>query len=224
MKLLITGATGMVGSELVRQAILDNDVTHILALTRKPLDIQHAKIRSIIHKDFLDYGTVLQELKEADVCAWCLGVSQLQVSKEQYHLITYDYTMAAAKAMLSVNPNITFVFVSGEGADQTGKTRTLFGKVKGQAEKDLAELPFEKLIIVRPGGIQPITKNPNAPFLYKLFYSFYPVFKLLTPSKVITSVELAKAILIATRTKTGKVLLNNRELKEILKERKTTVQ
>jgi uncharacterized protein YbjT (DUF2867 family) len=218
MNLLITGATGMVGSELVRQAIVDNDVTSITALTRNSLDIHHPKLRNILHRDFLDYSSLHSVLAQADVCAWCLGVSQLQVSKEQYHVITYDYTMAAAKAMLSLNPKICFVFVSGEGADQTGKTRALFGRVKGKAEKDLMELPFEKLIIARPGGIQPITKNPNAPFLYKVFYSFYPIFKWLTPSKVITSVELARAILLAARIKTGKIILDNKELKDLSKQ------
>ena len=216
MKLLITGATGMGGSELLRQALTDNDVSSIVALSRRPLDIQHSKLKTIIHKNFLDYSEVSSLFSDCDVCAWCLGVSQLQVSKEEYNVITYDYTIAAARAMLTSNPQISFVFVSGDGADQTGKARTLFGKVKGKAEKDLMEMPFQKLIIVRPGGIQPITKNPRAPFLYKVFYSFYPIFKILTPSKVITSVELARAILIAAKTKQGKVLLENHELKQLL--------
>ena len=119
--------------------------------------------------------------------------------------------------LLAANPKICFVFVSGEGADQSGKAKTLFGRVKGQAEKDLVALPFRKLIIARPGGIQPMTKNSRAPFLYKIFYSFYPVFKILTPSKVITSIELAKAILLAAKTKTGKILLDNKGLKDLLK-------
>jgi uncharacterized protein YbjT (DUF2867 family) len=215
MKLLITGATGMVGSELLRQAMIDNDITSIIALSRKPLDIQHPKMKTVIHKDFLDYGSLRNLFADCDVCAWCLGVSQLQVSKEEYITITYDYTMAAAKAMLAANPKIWFVFVSGEGADQSGKTNTLFGRVKGKAEKDLMQLPFDKLIIARPAGIQPVTKNSRAPFLYKIFYFLYPVFKILTPSKVITSVELAKAILLAAKTKTGKIILNNKELKEL---------
>jgi uncharacterized protein YbjT (DUF2867 family) len=215
MKLLITGATGMVGSELLRQALTDPDVTSVVALSRRALDIQHPKLKTVIHKDFLDYSAVNHLFADCDVCAWCLGVSQLQVNREQYNIITYDYTITAAKAMLAANPEINFVFVSGGGADQTGKAKTLFGKVKGKAEKDLTQMPFQKLIIARPGGIQPIVKNPNAPFLYKIFYFFYPVFKIITPSKVITSVELAKAILIAAKTKQGKVLLENQELKQI---------
>jgi uncharacterized protein YbjT (DUF2867 family) len=217
MNLLITGATGMVGSELLRQAIADNDVHSITALSRKPLDIRHPKLRTVIHKDFLDYSSLRSLFADCDVCAWCLGVSQLQVSKEEYHVITYDYTMAAAKAILVANPKICFVFVSGEGADQSGQAKTLFGKVKGKAEKDLMELPFHKLIIVRPGGIQPMTKNSRAPFLYKVFYSFYPIFKVLIPSKVITSIELAKAILVAAKTKSGKIILENKALKDLQK-------
>jgi dTDP-4-dehydrorhamnose reductase len=215
MKLLITGATGMVGSELLRQAMIDNDINSIIALSRKPLDIQHPKMKTVIHKDFLDYRSLSNLFTDCDVCAWCLGVSQLQVSKEEYITITHDYTMAAAKAMLAANPKICFVFVSGEGADQSGKTKTLFGRVKGKAEKNLMQLNFDKLIIARPAGIQPVTKNSRAPFLYKIFYFFYPVFKILTPSKVITSVELAKAILQAAKNKTGKIILDNKELKEL---------
>ena len=121
--------------------------------------------------------------------------------------------MAAAKAMLENNPSIGFIFVSGDGADQTGKARTLFGKVKGKAEKDLSALPFRQLIIARPAGIMPVRKNNRAPFAYKIFYFLYPLLKVITPKKVITSEQLAKGLLRAAKTSTGKILLENHELK-----------
>lgn len=215
MKLLITGATGMVGSEVVRQAISDTGITEIIPLVRNKLSIEHPKIKPVIHKDFMDYYPLRSLLETIDTCIWCLGTSQMQVSKEEYHIITYEYTMAAANAMITANPTIRFVFVSGAGADHTGKARTLFGRVKGKTEAALMELPFQKLVIARPAGIQPIQKNSRAPFFYKLFYFTYPFWKLITPSKVITSVELAKALLYLAKNRTDKVIFENTELKEL---------
>ena len=205
----------MVGSEVVRQAITDDEIKEVVVLSRKDPGIRHAKLKIIIHKDFMDYGSLRSLFIECDACIWSLGVSQLQVSKEAYNIITYEYTMAAAKAMVTANPEIGFVFVSGDGADQAGGAKTLFGRVKGKAEKDLMELPFKKLVIARPAGIKPIHKNPRAPFLYKLFYLTYPLWKLLTPSKVITSAELARALVYLAKNKNEKVVFENKELKSL---------
>jgi hypothetical protein len=169
----------------------------------------------VLQKDFTNYSQLRTLFENCNACIWCLGVSQLQVTKEEYNIITYEYTMAAAKAMVVANPEINFVFVSGDGADQSGKARTLFGRIKGKAEKDLMELPFKKLAIARPAGIKPVHRNPRAPFLYKLFYFTYPIWKLFAPSKVITSVELAKALLYLAMNKTDKIIFENKELKNL---------
>lgn len=123
MNLLITGATGMVGAEVVRQAILDDDVSQVTCLVRREGSLQHPKVKYIVHKDFLDYSGLTDLLKEQDACIWALGVSQTQVGKEEYHQVTFDYTIAAAKAMLDAKPSIQFLFVSGEGSDTTEKAR-----------------------------------------------------------------------------------------------------
>src|ERR1700751_3810962 len=117
MKLILTGATGTAGSETLTQALLDKEVTEVIALQSKPLNIQHPKLKVIIDNDFLNYAGLESEFKNADACIWALGISQTQVSKAEYEVITYDYTVNAAKAMLAANPNITFVFLSGMGAD-----------------------------------------------------------------------------------------------------------
>ena len=138
------------------------------------------------------------------------------MSKEEYQTITYDYTLAAANAMLSVNPSIAFLFVSGEGADSTEKSRTLFARVKGKTENALQRLPFRKLVIARPGGIKPIHRNENAPWASKLFIPLFPIFELLSPQMVISSVQLAKVLLYLAKHGADKTILRNIDLKKVL--------
>ena len=217
MKIIITGATGMVGSEVVRQAILDGDITEITTLVRKPLDIQHPKLKTIIHKNFLDYSNLAQVFKNHNACLWCLGISQSLVSKEQYHVITFDYALAGAVAMLQSNPSSSFLFLSGAGADQKEKSRTLFARVKGKTENALLKLPFRKFFIARPGAIKPIHPNRNAPWYEKLVIPLFPLLKLIVPSLVITSEELAKAMLQIIKRGGEKIIFENAEMKQLLK-------
>ena len=146
MKLIITGVTGVAGSETVRQALLDSRITRVTAISRRSISLQHEKLRVIVIKDFLDYSPIINDLKDHDACLWCLGVSQNQVgSDEEYHTITYEYAMAAAEALLSVNPNIIFGFVSGMGADSTEKSKTLFARVKGKTENALPYYKYQTM-------------------------------------------------------------------------------
>lgn len=217
MKILVTGATGLLGAEVIRQAINDTTITEIIALTRNPVDIQHPKLKTIIHKDFLKYDDLSEVLKEVDACLWCLGISQSQVSKEQYHVITHDYTLAAASAMLHANPEITFLFVSGNGADPTEKSRTLFARVKGKTENTLQRLPFKRLFVVRPGAIKPINKNPRTSLLNKLATPLFPIMELFIPSLVISSVDLAKTLLYIVKHGSPTLISENPALKQIAK-------
>lgn len=215
MKILVTGATGMAGSELVRQAIEDHDIYEIIALTRSPLEMSHPKIRTVIHKDFLNYDAVKEVLRECDACIWCLGISQLQVSKEQYALITYDYTVAAAKAMLEVNPSIHFLFLSGDSADRTEKSRILFSRLKGKTENALFNSGLKKVTVARPDAIWPKHKNKRAPLAYKLAYPFFPLVERFTPSRIIGSVQLAKALLHIVKNPGAKDTYENVELRKL---------
>jgi nucleoside-diphosphate-sugar epimerase len=213
MKLLITGATGMAGAEVVRQAIADESIKEITTLVRRPMEIIHPKITAVIHNDFLNYDAVKDYFKDCDACIWCLGISQLQVSKQQYHVITYDYTIAAAKAMLTINPEIHFVFLSGNGADRTEKSKVLFARLKGKAENTLLTLGFKKLTIARPDAIWPKHKNKNAPLAYKLAFPFFPLVEKFAPSKIIGSVQLAKALLYLAKNAGVKNTYENTELR-----------
>lgn len=220
MKIIITGVTGVTGSETLRQALLDPRITRVTAISRRQISAQHEKLKVLIVKDFLDYTPIINDLHGHDACLWCLGVSQNQVkSDEEYHTITYDYTIAAAKALMNVNPNITFGFVSGMGADSTEKSKTLFARIKGKTENALLKLPLKKLYIFRPGGIQPIRKKEN-PMWYERILNpvIFPLMKLFVPNMVISSVELAKVMIHILCSGASKTLLENKDLKNIIHE------
>jgi uncharacterized protein YbjT (DUF2867 family) len=215
MKIILTGATGMAGSEVVRQAIADDSIQQITCLVRRPLEIAHPKIVTLVHDDFLNYDAVKDHFKNADACIWCLGISQLQVTKTQYAVITYDYTIAAAKAMLAANPGIHFVFLSGNGADREEKSKVLFARLKGKTENALLQLGFQKFTIARPDAIWPKHKNKNAPLAYKLAFPFFPLVEKFAPSKIIGSVQLAKALLYLTKYPGEKNTWENMELRKL---------
>lgn len=217
MKILITGGTGLVGAEVIREAIKDNTITEITAITRRSLSLRHPKLTSVLHDNFLDYGKLLPVIAPHDACIWCLGISQTQVNKEQYHIITHDYAVAAAKAIQQANPAMTFLFLSGAGADQSEKSSQLFARVKGKTENALLKLGLQHLYIARPGGIRPINKNPNAPFAYKLMMPLFPLMEFLTPRKMINSVQVAQALLTIAKTKPMQMLFENMDLKALVK-------
>src|SRR6266478_3710777 len=139
MQIILTGATGFVGSEVLKQALADPSIELVTVIVRRSVGVTNPKLKEIILKDFLDYSKVAESLK-ADACIWCLGISQTEVSKEEYIKITFDYTLTAARAMLAVNPNLRFCFLSGRAADQDEKSISLYGKVKGRTEKELSKL------------------------------------------------------------------------------------
>lgn len=203
----------MVGSEVLRQAIADDAIKEIIALVRRPPEVAHQKITVVIHHDFLNYDAVMNLFKKCDACAWCLGISQLQVTKQQYITITYDYAVAAAKAMLAANPAIHFLFVSGNKADRTEKSSVLFARLKGKTENALLAMGFNQLTIVRPDAIWPKHKNKRAPLAYKLAFPFFPLVERFTPSKIIGSVQLARAILRLLKFPGKQVTYENTELR-----------
>ena len=215
MKILITGATGLVGAETVRQAIIDPDIDEVIVLVRSQPEIIHPKITIVLHNNFLNYTGTEEYFKRADAVIWCLGISQTQVSKEKYIEITYDYTVACDKFCLATNPSIRFLFVSGDGADRTEKSRTLFSRIKGKTENALFASGLKDVIIARPDAVNPRRKNKKAPFLYKLIYPLFPLVERLAPSKIIWSDTLAKALLSLAKNGANKNTFENIELREL---------
>lgn len=217
MKLFITGATGMVGSEVLQQAIADNDITEITVLVRNPVNVIHPKLKILFHQNFLDYSDCIEAFKETDAVIWCLGISQNLVSKEEYIKITYNYTIAAAQQMLDANPGISFLFLSGEGADNTEKSRILFGRIKGKTENALMKMHFKKLYFARPAGILPSQKQTNKPFITKLQNAFVKLFAFITPSYIITSSALARVLILIIKQGYHTGIYSFKELKDLSK-------
>ncbi|MGY2290541.1 hypothetical protein ACW9H6_26605 [Pseudomonas sp. SDO528_S397] len=152
MKIIVTGATGFAGGEVLRQALNDPQIHHVLVLTRRPLGIVAPKLKEVILDNFLDYHGL--DLHDYDACIWCLGISQTQVPEPDYIRITLDYPVAAARAMYAANPALHFCFVSGRSADPSERGKNLFTRIKGRAERQLGELGGP-LYVFRPGYIRP---------------------------------------------------------------------
>jgi uncharacterized protein YbjT (DUF2867 family) len=215
MKIIVTGATGMLGSEVIRQAIENDAIKEIIALVRQPLTIRHPKLQTVLHHDYLDYDLVKEHFVNANACIWALGISQMQVSKSAYETITYGYSIAGAKAMLDANANLHFIFVSGNGADRSQKSKVLFARIKGKTEDGLLQLGLKNLTIVRPDAIWPKHKNPKAPLAYKLAFPFFPLVERFAPHRIIGSVTLAKALLYLALKAGDNKCYENMELRKM---------
>jgi uncharacterized protein YbjT (DUF2867 family) len=210
MKVVLFGATGMIGQGVLRECMLDPAVTAVLTVGRNPTGTQHAKLREISHVDLTDLTPIQDELRGYDACFFCLGVSSAGMSEEAYRRITYDYTMAAARVFAAQDPEATFIYVSGAGTDSTEQGRTMWARVKGKTENDvLALLP--NAYMFRPGYIQPMHGVKSRTRLYRLVYvvavPLYPVVRRLFPKSVTTTETIGRAMInIAAKGAPTKVL------------------
>lgn len=214
---IVFGSTGAVGSEVVRQCVADPRVGRVTAVTRRPLAIGSDKISTVLCSDFLNLEPIAEHLAGQDVCFYCLGVSQLQVKDPTlYREITRDYTLAAARALLERSPDHLFHFLSGGGADPSGGSKVMFAKVKGETERDLTELPMPKLVIWRPGYINPmVPREESAPLYDRILRPLYPLIRRLSSRLATDTIEVAAAMLQATfEGRTGGVV-HNPEIREI---------
>src|SRR4030088_892232 len=156
MKVVLFGASGMVGQGVLRECLLDGGVESVLAVGRSLSGQTHAKLREIVHNDFLDFSGIESELAGFDACFFCLGVSSVGMSEERYRHLTYDITLAAAKTLAKLNPQMVFVYVTGRGTDSSERGRSMWARVKGKTENDLLKLPFKAAYMFRPAYIHPV--------------------------------------------------------------------
>ncbi|RDJ23118.1 NAD-dependent epimerase/dehydratase family protein [Bosea caraganae] len=211
MKVLIFGATGMVGQGVLRECLLDDGVRTVVTVGRHPTGQKHPKLREIIHADLLNYRALEGRLSGFDACFFCLGVASAGMSEADYSRITYDIPLAAAQALLPRNPEMTFVHVSGGGADSSEQGRVMWARVKGKAENALLRLPFKAVYVLRPGAIRPMHGIKSSTRAYRIIYSLLaPILPLLErryPQYVTSTECVGRTMLTLARDGTqGRIL------------------
>src|SRR5436305_6429662 len=154
MRVVLFGATGMVGQGVLRACLLDAEVEPVLAVARTPTGQRHAKLHEIVHNHFLNFSRIESQLAGYDACFFCLGVSSIDMSEEQYRRLTYDITLAAARTLAKLNPQMVFIYVTGRGTDSSERGKLMWARVKGKTENDLLKLPFQAAYMFRPAGIR----------------------------------------------------------------------
>ncbi|MDO8978600.1 MAG: NAD-dependent epimerase/dehydratase family protein [Afipia sp.] len=203
MKVIVFGATGMVGQGVLRECLRDPDVTQVLTVGRSATGQSHPKLREVVHKDFLDFSAIENVITGYDACFFCLGVSSLGMSEDDYRRITYDMTLAAARPLARLNPEMTLIYVTAASTDSTEQGRMMWARVKGKTENDLLKLPFKAAYMFRPAAIQPLHGVRSKTAWYQVFYvGLAPLLTLLhrvAPRYVTTTEELGRAMLAVAK-------------------------
>ncbi|WP_340112201.1 NAD-dependent epimerase/dehydratase family protein [Maribellus mangrovi] len=199
MKVIVTGATGMVGKGVLLECLDHSDVEEVLVIGRNPVDLKHSKLKEIIHKDFSDFSAVSGKLKAYDACFHCMGVSSMSMKESEYKIFTYDYTMALAKVLHKNNPKMTFTYVSGEGTDSSEKGRSMWARVKGKTENDLLKMGFRQAFMFRPGFIIPLrgikSRTKAYQFVYDYFMWLVKLIKGIAPNSVVNTTQIGLAMI-----------------------------
>ena len=219
MNVLLFGATGMIGQGVLRESLLDADVQSVLAIGRSLTGQRHSKLRELVHTDFFDFSSLEPEMKGFDACLFCLGVSSAGMSQERYQRVTYDITMAVARTLAKLNPDMTFIYVSGMGTDSTERGGVMWARVKGKTENALMKLPFKARYMFRPGFIQPLHGIRSKTRLYRASYAItgpiYPLIRALFPKYMTTTEELGRAMIKVAKQGATKSVLENWDIGRI---------
>ena len=226
MKVIMFGATGMVGQGVLRECLLDPGVDVVLSVGRTPLvsaltwpalgPQAQAKLRQLVRRDLRDYSPVEPEFTGFDACFFCLGVSAVGMTEEEYRRVTYDITLAAAETLVRLNPGMAFIYVSGVGTDSTGSGRLMWARVKGQTENALLRLPFKGAYMFRPGGIVPLHGIVSKTRAYRIGYvlakPFLPLLLRAFPRSLTTTEQMGRAMLRVARDGYPKPILEARDI------------
>ncbi len=201
MKVILFGATGMVGQGVLRECLLDPRVTAVLAVGRTGLGVQHPKLSEQVLPDMFDYSGVESSLRGYDACFFCLGVSSAGMSESDYRRISYDLTLAAATPLARLNPGMTFIYVSGQGTDSTAQGKVMWARVKGATENALLKLPFKAAYMFRPGLIRPLHGiRSKTPLYHAVYVTLAPLLWLLArifPQSIVSTEQVGRAMLAA---------------------------
>jgi uncharacterized protein YbjT (DUF2867 family) len=220
MNVLIFGATGMVGQGVLRECLLDPDVQLVQTVGRSVTGTQHPKLREVIHRNMSDFTSLADSLSGFDACFFCLGVSSAGMKADEYERLTYGITMAAAETLSRLNPQMTFLYVSGAGTDSSEHGRIMWARVKGRTENALLRLPFRAAYMFRPGFIEPVHGARSKTAAYRLLYAvtkpLMPLLRSLFRSFILTTEELGLAMLAVAKHGAPKLVLEVRDIRAVL--------
>ena len=219
MKVILFGATGMVGQGVLHECLLDADVESVLVIGRSSTGQRHAKLREIIHNDFMDYSGIESQLAGFDACFFCLGVSSIGMNEERYRHLTYDITLAAAKTLSRLNPGMVFTYVTGKGTDSTEQGSLRWARVKGKTENDLLKLPFKAAYMFRPAAIQPLhgvrSKTAWIQAIYVVASPLLTWLDRVAPKYMTTTEQLGRAMIKVARDGYPKPVLESEDINAI---------
>jgi uncharacterized protein YbjT (DUF2867 family) len=219
MNVILFGATGMVGQGALRECLLDPEVHQILSIVRTPTNQQNPKLRELLHPDFFNYSDIEPQLTGFDTCIFTLGVSSAGMDEAKYTHLTHDLTLAAATTLARLNPQMTFLYVSGAGTDSTERGRTMWARVKGRTENDLLKLPFHAAYMFRPGVIQPLHGIRSKTRVYQTFYNILnpilPLLKSVFPQAITNTEQLGRAMLKVAKNGYPKPILESKDINSL---------
>ncbi len=216
MKVILFGATGMVGQGVLQECLASPEVESVLSIGRGVSGKSHPKLREIAHQDFTDFTPIEREFAGYDACFFCLGVSSIGMTEAAYRKVTYEFTLAAARTLARLNPQMTFIYVSGASTDSTEKGSTMWARVKGRTESELFRLPFGAAYAFRPAYIQPLNGVLPKTAWLRAFYAvvapLYPVWKRLLPKYVTTTAQIGSAMIHVAREGAPKRVLECQDI------------
>jgi len=222
MKVILFGATGMVGQGVLRECLADSQVRSILIVGRSSSGVDSPKVREIVRPDLFDYSDLENELTGFDACFFCLGISAAGMSEEAYHRISVDLTLAAAQALTRLNPEMTFIYLSGAGTDSTEQGRMMWARVKGKAENELLKLPFKAAYMFRPAYVQPLHGIQSRTRAYRLLYCLvgplFPMLEALFPRYVTTTERVGLAMLQVAKQGYSQPMIENNDINRLAAE------
>ncbi|MBB6369922.1 NAD-dependent epimerase/dehydratase family protein [Chryseobacterium shigense] len=195
MKIIITGTTGLVGDGVLLVCLENPAVTEVLAISRKPLDRKHSKLKELILKDFSEIKNYSAQLKDYDGCFFCAGVSAVGENEESFTRKTFDFVVPFAKSLSEINSGMTFIYVSGNRTDSTEQGKVMWARVKGRTENALLKLPFKAVYNFRPGFMRPVKGQKNVRFIYRVFNALSPIWYLAFPNWICTMREVGAAMI-----------------------------
>ncbi|WP_084376985.1 NAD(P)H-binding protein [Pseudomonas mucidolens] len=225
MRVLLFGATGMIGQGVLRECLLAADVQEVVAVGRTALTQEHGKLHQVLHADMFDFQPLEHLLQGFDACLFCLGVSSVGMDEDTYTRQTYDLTLVAASTLARLNPQMTFVYVSGAGAgtDSAGQGKVMWARIKSKTENALLRLPFKAVYLFRPGVIQPLygvrSKTAFYQSVYTLINPLLSVIRRVRPAWVVSTESMGRAMLTVVRHGAAQPIIEPAQINQLAAER-----